>query len=315
MALQTNAFDSYTAAGNAEDFENIIYNVSPEDTPVLSMCSRVKASNRVHQFQKDSLAAGAANQQLEGDVFANASLSATTVLNNVCQISYKVIGVTGTQEAIRHYGRGSELDYEVAKKGKELKKDMDNDICANVPKVTGTAIIARKTAGIESWLKTNTSKGALGVDPTGDGSDARTDGTQRAFTEDLLQSVLQSAYTNSGERPNKLVVGAFNKKQVAGFAGGATRQVDAKSKAVYASVDIYYGPYGEVLDVIPSRQSRSRSALVLNDEYLKLAVLRPMQDKQLAYTADTEQRVLLTEYAFIPGNEAAHGIVADLTTS
>lgn len=316
MTKQVNAFDSYTAAGNAEDFENIIYNVSPEDTPVLSMCSRVKATNRVHQFQKDSLAAGAANQQLEGDVFANASLSATTVLNNVCEISYEVIGVTGTQEAIKHYGRGSELDYEVAKKGKELKKDMDFDICANAAKATGSATVARVSAGLPSWLATNTNKGTgSAADPTGDGSDTRTDGTQRAFTEDLLLSVLQSCYTNSGERPNKLVVGAFNKKQVAGFAGGSTRQVDAKSKAVYASVDIYYGPYGEVLDVIPSRQSRSRDALVLNDEYLKIAVLRPMQDIALAKVADSEQRVLLTEWTFVPGNEAAHGIVADLTTS
>lgn len=312
--LQSNAFTSYTAAGNAEDFENIIYNVSPEDTPVLSMCSRTKATNRVHQWQKDTLAAGAANQQLEGDVFANASLSATTVLSNNCQISYKVIGVTGTQQAIKNYGRGDELDYQVVKKGKELKKDMDVSLCANTAKVTGDATTARKAAGFPAWTHTNIDKASDATAATGDGSDAVTPGTARAFTEDLLLNVLKLCYDN-GSKPNKLVVGSFNKKQVAGFAGGATRQIDATKKQVVASVDIYYGPYGEVLDVIPSRQSVSSMAYLLDDEYLKLASLRPMQEKELAMVADTEQRVLLAEYTFVPGTELAHGIVTDLTTS
>jgi hypothetical protein len=314
MTLQTSAFTSYSAAGNAEDFENIIANVSPEDTPVYSMCERVKANNRVHQFQKDTLAAGAANQQLEGDVFANAALSATTTQNNVCQISYKVFGVTGTQEAMKHYGRGSELDYQAVKKGKELKKDLDVSVCANTAKVTGDATTARKMAGLVSWIATNRDKASDGTDPTGDGTDARTAGTARAFTEDLLLNALQTCYTN-GAKPNKLVTGAFNKKQVASFAGGSTRQTAAKDKAVYASVDIYYGPYGEVLDVIPSRQAVSSVAMLLDDEYLKLAVLRPIQDMDLAIVADTKQRVILTEATFVPGTELAHGIVADLTTS
>ncbi|MGH7238440.1 MAG: SU10 major capsid protein, partial [Candidatus Saccharimonadales bacterium] len=89
----------------------------------------------------------------------------------------------------------------------------------------------------------------------------------------------------------------------------------AKSKAVYASVDVYYGPYGEVLDVIPSRQSLASVAMLLDDEYLKLAVLRPMEEIQLAKVADTDQRVLITECALVPGTELAHGIVADLTTA
>jgi hypothetical protein len=314
MAEQTNAFDSYSAAGNQEDFENIIYNVSPEDTPVLSMCERVKASNRVHQFQKDTLAAGAANQQFEGDVFANASQSATTTQTNNCQISYKVIGVTGTQQAIKHYGRGSELDYLTVKKGKELKKDMDVSVCANTAKVTGSAGAVRKLAGLGSWIATNIDKPSDGTAPTGDGTDTYTAGTARVFTEDLLLNCLQTMYTNGGHG-NKLVLGAFNKKQVAGFAGGATRQVQAKEKTVYASVDVYYGPYGEVLDVLPSRQSPAATAFVLDDEYLKLAVLRPIQEVTLAKVADTDQQVILSEYTFVPGTELAHGAVEDLTTS
>lgn len=315
MSEQTNAFDSYTAVGNEEDVENIIYNVSPEDTPVLSMCRRTKATQRVHQFQKDTLAAGAANQQLEGDVFSNASLSATTMQNNNCQISYKVIGVTGTQQATKAYGRANELDYQIVKKGKELKKDMDISVCANTAKVTGNATTARKTAGLVSWIATNVDKASDGTNPTGDGTDTRTAGTARIFTEDLLLNCLQNVYTNTDSKVDNLIVGAFNKKQVAGFAGGATRQVKAEAKAVYASIDVYYGPYGEVLDVLPSRQSVSSVGMVLNSEYLKLAVLRPIQEIDLAKVADTDQRVLITEYAFVPGNEAAHGIVADLTTS
>ena len=63
----------------------------------------------------------------------------------------------------------------------------------NQAKVTGNDTSARKTASVLSWIKSNTSKGSGGSDPSAaDGTGTRTDGTQRAFTEANLKTVLQS---------------------------------------------------------------------------------------------------------------------------
>lgn len=313
MAQDTNVFSSYEAVGNAEDIEDVIYDVSPEETIGLSMCSRVKATNRVHQFQNDVLDTPAANQQIEGNAYTLGAVTATTMLNNVTQISNKVYGVTNTQEAIEHHGRGSEIARLDVRKGVALKTDMDVSIFANTAKVTGDDSTARKTAGAVSWIKTNIDKASDGTNPTGDGSDTRTDGTQRIFTEDLLKNALQLSYTN-GCKASKLVAGAFNKRQMSGFTGGAMRVDKGEDKKLYASIDFYEGDF-HILDIVPSRQIRTRDVLGLDPDYMKIAVLRPMTAKDLAVQSDAKRRVVETEWAFVPCNQKAHFGVFDLTTS
>lgn len=313
MAQDANVFSSYEAVGNAEDIEDIIYDVTPEETVGLSMCERDKATNRVHQFQTDVLDTPAANAQIEGNIYALGAVTPTVMLNNVCQISNKVYGVTNTQEAIKHHGRGSEIARLDVRKGVALKLDMDLAIFANVAKVTGDDSTARKTAGIPTWIKTNIDKASDGTNPTGDGSDTRGSGTQRVFTEDLLKNSLQLAFTN-GCKATKLVAGAFNKRQMSGFTGGAMRTDKGEDKKLYASIDFYEGDF-HVLDIVPSRQIRTRDVLGLDPDYMKIAVLRPMKSKDLSVTADATKRVVETEWAYVPCNEKAHFGVFDLTTS
>ena len=45
------------------------------------------------------------------------------------------------------------------------------------------------------------------------------------------------------------------------------------------------------------------------------AFLRPVTMMELSKTGDSERRLLLAEYALEARNEAASGIIADLTTS
>ena len=53
MAQPSNTFDSYDVKGIREDLENVIYDISPEETPFYSSLKKVKASNTYHEWQTD----------------------------------------------------------------------------------------------------------------------------------------------------------------------------------------------------------------------------------------------------------------------
>jgi hypothetical protein len=225
----------------------------------------------------------------------------------------KTVVITGTQEAVDKAGRASELAYQIAKKSKELKRDIEATLLANQAKVTGDASTARKFASIGSWVFSNDSFGSSGVSPTGDGTDARTDGTQRAFTEDQLKTVIKSVW-NAGGNPSILMVGPFNKQKVSGFTGGSTRFDASEDKTLYASIDVYSSDFGD-LEVVPNRFSRDRDAWVLDMDYWSVGFLRDFTMFELSKTGDSEKRQLLVELTLVSRNEGASGLVADLTTS
>jgi hypothetical protein len=314
MTQPTETFDSYDARGLREDLSDIIFNISPTDTPFLSGCGKSKATNTYHEWQIDALASVADNKVIDGDEATADAITATTRRGNYCQISDKVPTISGTLEAINKAGRKSEMAYQLAKMGKEIKRDMENALVGlNNARVSGNASTARELASVQSWIKTNVDKDSGGSNPTGDGTDARGEGTQRAFTETLLKNVLQQVWTSGGD-PETIMLGAFNKRVASTFSGGATRFDKSEDKKLYATVDVYVSDFGEH-KLVANRFSRTRDVLVLDMEYWKIAYLRPFTSWDLAKTGDTEKKQMIVEYTLEACNEAASGIVADLTTS
>ncbi|MEA2950242.1 MAG: hypothetical protein QOI40_5572 [Alphaproteobacteria bacterium] len=318
MTLPTNTFATYEAVGNREDLSDVIYRIDPTDTPAMSGFEREKATAVNHEWQTQALAAvDTGNAVLEGDDATTDAATPTVRLGNMCQISDKVARVTGTQRAVEHAGRDDELEYQEMLKGLELKRDMEAILCGtNQAKVTGSDATARKTATVLSWIKTNTSKGASGSDPSAaDGTGSRTDGTQRAFTEAQLKTVLQSVW-NSGGKPDTIMVGGFNKQVFSTFTGRATPTEDTKAKKIVAAVDAYESDFGR-LKIVPNRFQRARDVLVLQMDMWAVAYLngRKMVSIPLAKTGDSDRRQMLSEYALVSRNEKASGGVFDLTTS
>lgn len=314
MAAPTNTFLTSAAIGNREDLSDMIYRIDPTDTPFVSGIEREKAEAITHEWQTQALASAAANAQVEGDTPTANSTTATTRLGNVCQILYKVASVSGSQEAVRHAGRDSEISYQEMLKGLELKRDLEfNLLQSNQAKSTGSP---RKFADILSWIKSATVKGALGADPAAaDGTGTRTDGTQTTFTELNLKSVLNTVWVNGG-KPNKVMTGAFNKQQFSTFTGRGTTTQDAKSKRLVASVDFYDSDFGR-LDVTPNRFQRARDVFVLQMDMWALAPLsgRDMISIPLAKLGDSTQREILFEGTLVARNEKSSGAVFDTTTS
>ena len=235
MAIVTNTATRYSIVGIREDLSNIIYNISPETTPFVSnMTKRKSVSNTFFEWQTDALSAAAANKQIDGDdVSSFTAVTPTVRLGNYTQIMRKVgIIADNLTGAIDEAGRRSELAYQITKQGNELKRDIEFNLCGvNAAAAAGAAGTARATASLSAFIKTNTSKGSGGADPTVSGgvvNAARTDGTQRAITEAMLKTVLQATWTQGGD-PKFLMVGAHVKTVISGFAGIAEQRYMAPS--------------------------------------------------------------------------------------
>ena len=313
MAQPTNTFDTYDSIGEREDLSDVIYNISPTDTPFLSSAAKTSSTAVLHEWQTDALAsASTSNAVIEGDEATLDAVTATTRLSNSCQIMDKTVVITGTQEAVDKAGRASEIAYQIAKKAKELKRDMEAQITTNNAEVTGSATAAREMGSLGAWVATNDVMGTSGTSGSV-GNTARTDGTQRAFTEDLLKSVIKSVWDAGGD-PTMIMVGPFNKQKLSGFTGNSTRFDAGADATLYTSVDVYASDFGQ-LQVVPNRFSRDRDAYVLDMNYWGVAFLRDFTMHELSKTGDSEKRQLLVEATLESRNEAASGLVADLTTS
>jgi hypothetical protein len=316
MAQPTNTFDSYDAVGIKEDLEDVIYDISPEETPFYSACAKVKAANTYHEWQVDSLRASASNAHVEGDDTTADARTATTRRGNYTQIFKNSVVIPDTDDGLDKAGRGKEMAYHVMKIAKEQKLDIEKALFDNNARVAGNSTTARELAGAPSWLITNVrGQGTGAVEPTGDGTDARTDGTQTALAQATFDSLMQDIWTEGG-RPDCVYLSAFQMNAALAFTGNNNQRatIDTKAKAVYNVYDVYVTPWGSV-DFIPCRENRSRDLFIMQKDMWAVGVLRPTKNSALAKTGDSTKRQVITELTLVARNEKANGVYVDLTTS
>ena len=310
-------YKTYESVGNREDLTDVIYNISPTDTPFMSSVGKTKATAVYHEWQTDSLAdATTANAVVEGADASSATLAPTTRVGNRTQISQKTIQIAGTLESVDKAGRKSEKAYQLSKASSELKRDMEKILLSNQAAVTGDASTARKLGSLQAWLETNyVGAGTAGAD----GTTARVSGTDAAFTETMLKNAVKAAYEQGGN-PSVLMVTPTQKQVVSGFAGIAEQRYQAPSNApttIVGAADVYLSDFG-TLSVVPNRfmsadaDDDGEVAFVLDPEYASIAYLRPFATNELAKTGDSEKTQLLVEYTLEVKNEKAHAIIADL---
>lgn len=330
MAIKTNTATQYNAVGKREDLSDIIYNITPTDTPFLNGAGRGEANQPLFEWQTDSLSSpDGANAWIEGDDIDSVGYAAATQptrVANYCQISRKTGIVSGTNEATVKAGRKSEKAYQQAKRSAELKRDMETILLSNQLQVAGNDTTARKTAGLAAWVRTSVDFGATGVNPQAaaptpvaaagaTAGEGRKDGSTRAFTETILKAVVVSAY-NAGAKVDgmKVLLPPTQKQVASGFSGIATRslQQDSASKtATIAAVDVYVSDFGK-LYFVPSRFGRSRDAWFVDFDFVDVAYLRSFRRLDLAKTGDAEKFAMLAEYGLKVKNEGALGLATDL---
>lgn len=329
MSQVMNTYETYDAVGNREELADRIYQITPEETPFLSLIGRKPVASTHPEWQTDTLATpDTSNNQPEGNDWTYEAITPTTRVGNYTQISDKRIIISRTQDRTSKAGRKSELAREVAKKGVELRTDMEVITLSNQASTAGTGNGAtnRKLGGFRAWLSSNDDLGATGSSGGFNSStsvvDAATNGTQRAFTKAILDSVILSTY-NAGGNPNTLMVSPYVKTVFSRFMDDADvvplrKEVKGKSQAtIVAAADMYQSDFG-LIAVVPNRQMARAGATIARNAFLidpKMVTLGVFDDIQLvkpAKTGDAEKRVLVTEYTLFVNNQAAHGVAADL---
>lgn len=317
MAIVTNTFTSHSAVGIRESLASIISSISPEEVPFQSNVGSENVSNTYFEWQTDSLASTSTTAIIDGDdVGSFDATSATTRVGNYTHIRRRTTIVADNLAAQDLAGRNDELSYQIAKRGKELKRDIEATLTDNNAQVAGNSSTARETGGLGAWIATNESVGTGGGLTTGDGTTARTDGTQRDFTEAMLKDAMQQAFVSGGQ-PTILMVGPHNKTVVSGFAGIAAQRYMAPSDSpttIIGAADVYMSDFG-TLNVVANRFSRERDAWLLDPEYASVCYLRPIQNVELSKTGDASKSMVIAEFGLKVLNEAAHAVVADLNVS
>ena len=332
MAQIANTHDSYDAKGIREDLTDDIFRVTPSDTPFLTAVGRGPAKSTFHEWQTHVLGAvNTTNAAVEGDEFSYVEPTATTRVGNRTQILTKQYLITGTLEAVDRAGRDSEIAFQKVAKGLELRRDMEAMcIGKNASSATGSNAAARISGSLSSWLATN-DNGTPGASPANRGTGGAaggfsgsntvlaTDGTVRAFTQAMLDGVIGKMYINSGMVEDSIIfAGPSQKTNLTNFDGIASQiQTNTSSRTIMNTADVFASQFGD-LKIVPNRYIRQtsnvdREVYIVRPAYARLAVLRPIQEIRPAVTGDAEKRVLLVECTLQVDNEAAHGVIADLS--
>ena len=314
MGVPSNTLQTYQSTNNAEDVTDIVMNISPVDTPLLTMAKKTSAEATYTQWPIESLSAvDTANANIEGDDATVDASTTPTLVGNYTQLMDKVASVTTTQNAIKKYGVKNEMAKQMAKKSKERKRDMETTAFLNQARVVGAAGTAQKMRSLPSWLTTNVSRGGSGAN--GSASAAATDGTQRAFTEALFKAVVVANITNADELASVVMAGPANRANLSSqLSGNSTRFYELKDGQLNASISVYRSDYGP-LKLVMNRFQRERDMWFINPNYIGIRTLEPMQTVDLARTGLTEKRQLWTNWTLEVSNEAAHGVLADLLTA
>jgi len=310
-----------------EDLSNIIYDISPTDTPFMSNIGRDSASNTYFEWQTDALAsASTTNAVIEGADAGDADFTPTVRVANYTQISRKVISVSGTDDAVNHADMRTQMAYQQAKAAKELKRDMEAILTSNQAGVAGNSTsTARKTAGLPTWLITNSqANGATvssmsGASGNGYPSTAWTSlstATDVALTETMLKTAIQEVWTEGGD-PSIFMVNAYNKTVASAFSGLAQQRMNYTSATplkIIATADVYLGDFGEV-SIVPNRFQPGNFAFVLDPEYASVSYLRPFRTFDIAKTGDSDKKEMVVEYGLRIKSEKAHAVIANLIAS
>lgn len=319
MTVPTNAVQTYDRTAIRESLSDVIYDISPTDTPFMTNIGKGGIRNIYFEWQTDTLtAADADNKAIQGDDVTGDAADPTVRIGNYTQLMDKVIIVSSTAEAVDHAGMRSQMAYQTAKRSRELKRDMEMRACGNYASVAGDAGTESETGGAAAWLETN-------VSFPGDGSaggfsagivGAATEGTPRTFTEALLKTVLASCWDNGGE-PTMVLVGSSLKQTASTFDGIATQYRDHGANnrdqaIIIGAADVYVHDFG-IVNIVPSRFVDASIALVLDPEMWSMEYLQSFRSEPLAKTGHATKKLLSVEWGLRCNNEAGNGGVYALS--
>ena len=303
MTIPANTRETYPALGPGraenpgppggirEDLSDIIYNISPEETPFMSAIGKSSCDNTYFEWQIDELADGGDNFHIEGDDAEAIAATEPLRVGNYTQISSKTVRSSGTAEAVDFAGRKSTQAYQMAKRAKELKLDMEHMLLALATAPTaGSTGTPRKTGSVGAWITTNVVAGA-------------------AVDEADIKEMMEMCW-KEGAKPDILMCDGVIKQQISSLSQSVsdlrTAANDKSPAYVVAAIDIYVSDFGN-LQIVPNRLMPAQTAYFLDYEFWDIAYLRPFMTHEIARMGDSVAQQLIVEFGLRSKNEAANG--------
>ena len=323
MAIIANTLQTPTSKTNREKLSDRVSRIYPEDTPIYSDISKDSIDGTHPEWPEQTINAPVDNAQLEGDQFAFDATLVPTRLGNYTQIFRRTGIISESQEQADDAGTVLKIARSAVDRGVEIRRDVELSIVLANPSVAGTT---RKSASLSTWLTTNVSRGATGANGgfnTGTGlTAAPTNGTLRAYTQTLMDDVMQ-AVMNSGARVRNVYMSLYNKRVFVSFMSNANVATfrypvdNGNSNAIVSNADDYHGPYGMVT-IKPNQvmtqggAGTARNIFMVDPENLSWIWFRPIRRVQnLANDADAKKLVVIGEGCLKVASEKAHAVIAD----
>jgi len=327
MAVPTNTRETYGAIGVREDLSNIIYNISPMDTPFVNGCGRGSCDNTLFEWQTDELKAAAANTQIEGNDYTSTAATEPRRLSNYTQISATQVQTSGTAEAVDFAGRKSSQAYQLAKRAKEMKRDMEFMLLEGTVKSAGSSGSARNTAAFSTWIGTNDGDtspviaASTGAGLTNNGSSGYPDGTTEAGTGGA-DTPITLAMINTcvariwdlGGSPDTILCKSDVKQTISSSSVGGSvvadlyKDVGSSDKPATAvnAVDVLVTDFG-TFKVVPDRFLPAGQVDIIDFDLWSIDYLRPFRTETLAKSGDSVKQLLIAEYGLRAKNGSGSG--------
>lgn len=273
---------TFTYEDNArrEDLLDIITNIDPVNTQLMTGLGQSTAKDIYHQYLIDTLKTVGTNAYVEASDACYADRTDPTRLSNVCQIVKVGYDVSDTERSINDAGFNDRYAYEGEKALKEWKNDAEFALIRGSI-ACGNSSTARRMRGLRHSLSLVTSQSGV------------------SLSETILNTYFQNVW-DAGSEVNALYMGMYQKRKISGFTAGSTKQTMNEDRRLVNAVDVYEADAAKMVKLFAHRYvtisgDTNYDLLGIDEDKVKVAYLRKPITRELAKTGDATKGEVVGE--------------------
>lgn len=308
-----------SGVSNREDLTDILTILAPEETPILSLANKSKATATFNEWTVDVLATPSSTGIQEGadistytDKFAGRAR-----LGNYIQLFRRDYMVSQLQQAVESVGPARIAEAE-SKAIRECKRDIEKTLAGTQDRSVEDGASARyQSRGLGLWL-TNTPGADVPSNfrtPTGSINAAGS-----TLTENVFNNLIASIFTQTGTVDAlTLVAGTTLRRTVSGYARSDNNPNEnvyhvnqmATDKEITLSVNTYDSDFGiiTVVNGNPVCMPSAAYGYLLNPNYIGVAELMSLGSTRVPNQGGGERGYVDAALTLQVHNPLAHGLI------
>lgn len=293
----------YTDTSVREDLLDVITNLTPTETQLMTGLQTTSAKSVRHEWLMDTLPTAKFNSYVEG-VSASYAVTDPTRLINYCQIVRQGFSVSDTQDAVDHAGFADRYAYEASKAMKAWKNDAEYSILLNSLNC-GSASVGRTLNGIYQWVALTNATNQSGT----------------SLSENNLLDYLARCW-NQGTEVDEVYVGATLKRRIDGFTANSTKNINSSDRRLVNAVDVYESSFAPLVKIFLHRYvdndglisgvANAHDIIGIDSSMYAVSYLRKPSMRDLAKTGDSNEGEIVGELTLEDRSNGLGGFVGQL---